>query len=297
MISHPHCPVCKSTHFNAALEAKDHLVSGETFQIWECQECHLRFTNPIPSEDEIGRYYQSEEYISHSGTSEGLVNKLYHLVRRFTVRRKRKLIEKESGVTVGKILDIGSGSGEFLNAMRNAGWEVTGLEPDEGARGLAKSNYQLHFDPPQRLFEFSENEFDVITLWHVLEHVHRLDDYMGQISKILKPTGTLVIAVPNYTSYDASHYGNSWAAYDVPRHLYHFAPQSMKKLLDRFHFKLSKMKRMLFDSFYVSILSEKYRNNSFGIFSGVWIGLKSNWKALVNKGSCSSLIYLAKKII
>lgn len=286
------CPVCKSKNFSPACEAKDYLVSQEIFQISECNECHLRFTNPIPDEDEIGKYYQSQDYISHTNTSEGLINKIYQWVRNITLVGKKNLIQKESKIKIGKILDIGCGTGEFLNGMHKAGWSVFGLEPDEGARQLAHSNYQLQIDSPAKLFELSENSLDVITMWHVLEHVHRLDDYLNQISKILKPDGALFIAIPNYTSYDANHYKNDWAAYDVPRHLYHFSPQSMKALLDRFNFKLEKMKRMPFDSFYVSMLSEKYKNGS--IINAFWVGLKSNCKALFNTERCSSSIYLIK---
>jgi SAM-dependent methyltransferase len=287
------CPGCKSKNFPPVLKAKDHLVSGEIFQISECNECHLRFTNPIPDETEIGKYYQSQDYISHTNTSEGFINKIYQLVRSVTLLNKKNLIQKAAKLRAGKIMDIGCGTGEFLNMMHKAGWNVSGLEPDEGARRLANSNYQLQISPPDKLFELSENSFDVITMWHVLEHVHRLDDYMDQISKILKPDCTLFIAVPNYTSFDANHYNHDWAAYDVPRHLYHFSPQSMIKLLDRFHFKLEKMKRMPFDSFYVSMLSEKYKNGN--IVKAFWVGLMSNWKALFNTEKCSSGIYIITK--
>lgn len=287
------CPVCKSKNFTQTLKAKDHLVSGELFQISECTECHLRFTNPIPDETEISKYYQSQDYISHTNTSQGLINKTYQFVRNITLIGKRNLIQKESEIKTGKILDIGCGTGEFLNTMQKSDWNVFGLEPDEGARKLAGSNYQLQIDSPDKLFEFSENSFDVITMWHVLEHVHRLDDNMKQISKILKPDGILLIAVPNYTSYDADYYHNNWAAYDVPRHLYHFSPRSMRTLLNRFHLKLKKMKRMPFDSFYVSMLSEKYKGGS--IFNAFWSGLWSNSKALFNIEKCSSIIYINHK--
>jgi len=292
MKHYTYCPACKSSDFNTILEAKDYLVSGETFQISECGECHLRFTNPIPNENEISKYYQSEDYISHSDTSKGLINKSYQLIRNFTLRSKRNLIVKESGLDAGRILDIGCGTGEFLNIMKNAGWDVNGFEPDAGARQRAFSNYQLKVDPPEKLFELSENEFDVITLWHVLEHVHRLDDYMNQINKILKSEGRLFIAVPNYTAYDARYYGNGWAAYDAPRHLYHFAPQSMSTLLERFHFQLEKMKSMPFDAFYVSMLSEKYKEGN--ILYAFWVGLRSNLDALFNIEKCSSIIYKVK---
>jgi 2-polyprenyl-3-methyl-5-hydroxy-6-metoxy-1,4-benzoquinol methylase len=294
MIEYSQCPVCKSQLFDTVIEATDFLVSGESFKISECRECTLRFTNPVPDEKEIAKYYRSGDYISHSNTSEGLINKIYQFVRNYTLQSKRKQIQKETGLKSGTILDIGCGSGEFLNKMKNSGWQVDGIEPDEGARQLANHNYQLEIETPEKLSEFPAKNFDVITLWHVLEHIHQLDKNMVQLTNLLKPDGTLFVAVPNYHSFDAKYYGSGWAAYDVPRHLYHFTVQAMATLLDRYGLQLKKLKMMPFDSFYVSMLREKYKKESGGFLRAMSVGLKSNLKAIPHTGTCSSITYIVQ---
>lgn len=293
MISYPHCPVCHSKDLEQVLEAKDYTVSSELFKISHCKSCTFRFTNPVPAEQEIGRYYQSEDYVSHSDTSKGLINSLYQRVRRRTLRSKRKLVVRFSGKPSGNLLDIGCGTGAFLGEMKNAGWTVTGLEPDAGARAIALEKHGVNALPSSDLMGLKDGEYDVITLWHVLEHVHELDAYMAKIQALLKKGGKLIIAVPNYDSVDAKVYGAGWAAYDVPRHLYHFTPAAMAKLLSRTGFTLSGMKKMPFDSFYVSMLSEKYRKGS--LIRAGWVGFRSWMVSLGNTARCSSVIYLSGK--
>jgi SAM-dependent methyltransferase len=242
----------------------------------------------------IGRYYQSVNYVSHSDTKKGLVNSLYHIVRNFTLKTKRNLIRKVTGLEQGALLDIGAGTGAFANKMKRAGWDVTGLEPEEKAREHALTNYELTLQEPGELGRLPANQFDAISLWHVLEHVHQLHDYLERFLEILKPSGRLLIAVPNYTSYDAEIYKEYWAAYDVPRHLYHFSPKSMTILLEQKGFVVEQIRPMWFDSFYVSLLSEKYRKGFF-FLRPLWIALLSNIKAMKNFGKCSSVIYVIRK--
>ena len=265
------------------------------FEIWHCDDCSLRFTQHAPGATAIGRYYQSANYVSHSDTEKGLINRLYHLVRNYTLTGKRKLLLKVTGKETGSLLDVGAGTGAFANTMKLAGWNVTGLEPDETARQNANTKYGLTLQPPGNLFTLEVAQFDAITMWHVLEHVHDLHAYLEQFHQILKPGGRLVIAVPNYTSYDAKVYKQYWAAYDVPRHLYHFSPKSMEQLGNRKGFVLADAKPMWFDSFYVAMLSEQYRNESSNLIGAVWNGLLSNLKALRNKKKCSSVIYIFSK--
>ena len=246
----------------------------------------------MPDKNEIEKYYKSENYISHSDTKKGLINSLYHRVRKRTLNDKRKIVEKFTKLSTGKVLDIGAGTGAFLNTMDKAGWEVTGLEPDEPARENAKKLYGLSLLPPQELFKLQPQSFDAITLWHVLEHVHELHEYMDQLKKLLKPTGCLFIAVPNYTCYDEKVYKEFWAAYDVPRHLYHFSPTSITQLLLQHGLQLKEIKPMWYDSFYVSMLSEKYKTGKNNFLNACWNGYVSNWKALFNKERCSSIIYI-----
>jgi 2-polyprenyl-3-methyl-5-hydroxy-6-metoxy-1,4-benzoquinol methylase len=293
MVHYQSCPVCQSAAIENKLSVTDLSVSKEVFAVWQCAACSLRFTQNVPGEDAIAPYYRSEAYISHTDTRKGLINRLYHSVRSVTLRKKRKLVQKVTGLKKGNMLDIGAGTGAFLFTMQQSGWQITGLEPDPVAADNAKKNYGLDLQPPSQLFALPANGFYAITMWHVLEHVHQLEGYMRQLHQLLKQNGRLFIAVPNYTSKDATIYGAGWAAYDVPRHLYHFSPQSMHQLAQRFGFTIEKIKPMWFDAFYVAMLSEKYRNGS--LFRAFWNGLRSNVKALFDKEKCSSVIYILRK--
>ena len=296
MVIYTSCPVCKSTQIQTKLSAKDYTVSGEIFSIVACNNCTHLFTQNVAGQNEIGKYYASENYISHSDTQDGLVNKLYHSIRKQTLRSKKKLIENETQKATGNILDIGCGTGAFLNTMKIGGWKITGLEPDENARIKATSLYSIEPQPSDAIFSLPHNAFDAITMWHVLEHVHQLHEYIAQLKNMLTDKGKIFIAVPNYTSYDAQHYGSYWAAYDVPRHLYHFSPASMKNLVEQHGFSIKKIKPMWFDSFYVSMLSEQYKNGKGNLIKAFLIGLVSNIKTLVNSKKCSSLIYIIEKV-
>jgi 2-polyprenyl-3-methyl-5-hydroxy-6-metoxy-1,4-benzoquinol methylase len=297
VITYNQCPVCGGTNIKEVLHTKDYTVSKETFSIWHCNDCTCRFTQNVPSAQDIGAYYQSAAYVSHSDTKKGVINKLYHTVRNYTVQKKKRLIEKISGRNNGSLLDVGAGTGAFATVMQQAGWNVSGLEPDETARENALKNHQLQLQKLDALFSFSEQQFDVITLWHVLEHVHELHRYIETFYRILKDDGTLIIAVPNYTSYDAQLYAEFWAAYDVPRHLYHFSPVAMNQLMQQHNFKVTQYKPMAFDSFYVAMLSEQYKTGRSNFIKAVWNGVASNTKAMNNAERCSSVIYVIKKVL
>jgi 2-polyprenyl-3-methyl-5-hydroxy-6-metoxy-1,4-benzoquinol methylase len=294
-VHYDNCPVCNSMSIAPALQAKDNTVSKEIFTIWQCGNCNLRFTQDVPDVSEIGKYYNSSDYISHSDTNKGFINKLYHAVRSFTLRSKKNLVEKYTAKSKGDLLDIGAGTGAFAATMQKANWNVTALEPDATARANAKSNFNITLQPSEQLLNLKDESFDVITLWHVLEHVHDLHNYVHRFFSLLKNEGVLIIAVPNYTSYDAREYESAWAAYDVPRHLYHFSPKSMKLLLEKHNFKLKKYKPMWFDSYYISLLSEKYltgKNNPLKAFIS---GSISNLQAVKAMHKSSSIIYIAQK--
>ena len=291
-IKYNECPICKSKNINKFIDSKDFSTSSEDYTIFICNDCSFAFTQDVPDENSIGKYYKSEEYISHSDTKKGLFFKIYHIVRNYMLKNKQKIVEKYSGQKTGKILDIGTGTGYFINKMKQHGWSVAGIEQDDDARNFGKSNFNLDVFDKKKLFEFDDNYFDVITMWHVLEHVHRYNEYLNQIKKILKPNGKLIIAVPNYTSYDAKHYKKYWAAYDLPIHLWHFSPKSIKILLNNYNFNLIKKKGMPFDSFYVSILSEKYKKAPFGMIKGLFFGLLSLISAWGNINNYSSIIYI-----
>lgn len=295
MIHYTYCPVCKNTSIQSAFSAKDHTVSKLMFVVYKCNDCEALFTQDIPSQDAIAAYYASENYISHSDTQKGFINKLYHLIRKRTLNSKKKLISSETGMKSGNILDVGCGTGAFLNTMQQADWKATGLEPDEATRLKAKLLHHIEVLPSNEIYKLPAVTYDAITLWHVLEHVHELHEYTEQLKNILKVSGKLFIAVPNYTSYDSKFYKENWAAYDVPRHLYHFSPKSMNILMEMHGLKVEKKIPMWFDAFYVSMLSEQYKNGNGNIMNAIFTGLLSNFKTVFNKEKCSSVIYIVSK--
>ncbi|MDQ3016359.1 MAG: class I SAM-dependent methyltransferase [Bacteroidota bacterium] len=290
------CPACGSKEWIARGQAKDFSVSGEWFEIRECPNCHLKATFPQPSFNDIGRYYASQDYISHSDTRTGLINRLYHTARDYMMRKKYNWVRLASGLTSGRLLDVGAGTGHFAKYMKDHGWDVLALEPDNKARKVASEKLGLDILPLESLADQQKDSYDVITLWHVLEHVHNVEGYIDQFHAILKTAGTLIIAVPNHTSTDAKKYGEKWAAYDVPRHLWHFSPASMKILLERHGFNLHQKINMPLDGFYVSMLSEKYKGNGlFGNVPAFFSGLQSFLAGRKNVDMGSSIIYVSKK--
>src|SRR5258706_7523739 len=200
------CPVCGSGNIQHVFAVKDFTVSSREFMISGCTDCSLRITQDVPGADDIPAYYKSENYISHTDTSRGLVNRLYKIVRKKTLKQKRKLIERVTKKKSGNLLDVGSGTGAFLDEMKSNGWNVTGLEPDNDAISIAKDLYRLELQNTKKLFDLQAGSYDAITLWHVLEHVHQLHGYMEQLKNLLSMNGRLLIAVPNYTSFDAKVY-------------------------------------------------------------------------------------------
>ena len=289
------CPVCDGKTFSPFLTCTDFFVSGEKFQIKQCNSCGFKITENIEDEDNIGSYYQSDNYISHSNTSKGIVNSVYHAVRKYMLARKRRLIEKVTSLKTGQILDVGTGTGFFLNEMKQNGWQVTGTEKSNDARDFAKKEFNLKNLPSEKLFTLKDKSFDVVTLWHVLEHIHQLNENMETFARLLKTDGKLIIAVPNHDSADAKHYKEFWAAYDVPRHIWHFAPKQMKQFGGKQGFNLVSMHTMPFDSFYVAMLSEKYKKSKLALFKGIYIGKISWLNSILNPEKCSSVIYVFER--
>ncbi len=277
------------------MDAKDHTVSHEPFSIWHCSSCLHRFTQDAPEGAALGRYYKSDAYISHSNTKKGLVNKLYLMIRRITLQSKARLVTRVTGKQQGALLDVGAGTGAFAATLQQQGWQVTGLEPDADARANGAQLHGITLQPIEQLFSLPAASFDAITLWHVLEHVQDLHGYMERFHALLRPGGALLIAVPNYTSHDADIYRKYWAAYDVPRHLHHFSPGSMQRLLEQHGLAVESHRPMWFDSFYISMLSEKYKTGADHLFRAFRNGWASNRRAARDARLCSSVIYLIRK--
>ena len=290
VITHKLCSLCGSENIAEFLKATDHLLTRETFTIWECKSCGFVFTQDTPAADEIGRYYQSQDYISHSDTRKGLMNKLYHSGRTFMLKKKHGMVKK---VAEGKkLLDIGSGTGYFPGYMKTKGYQVTGVEIDPKAREFAVGEFGIRVFSPEDFFNRKiPGKFDVITLWHVLEHLDDFNLYLERMLEQLEPRGSLVIALPNCNAYDARHYKEYWAGYDVPRHLWHFTPSTLQYLAKKHRLKVYKMKRLMLDPFYNSMLSEKYNGNRFYMFSGIFIGKLAYIESLFDIKKSSSVVY------
>lgn len=287
------CPICESTQRKVFLKSRNFRVNDQAFDVMECGSCAFRYTSPLPSVTEIGEYYDPENYVSHTGTKKGLVNKLFHAARFFTLRNKFNLLQS---VSKGKKhLDIGAGNGVFLGFMKEKGWEVSGIELDDASRKKIEENTGLSI--AKTVHDNNEtHEYDVITMWHVLEHVYDLKKDLEKIKQKLKKDGSLIVAVPNCDSYDAKKYKEFWAAYDLPIHLYHFRENDIRNLFDQYEMEVVEVKPMKFDSYYISMVSEKYKNNQKGglgvLIRGFWNGFVSNLKS--KTGGYSSHIYVIR---
>ncbi len=278
--------ISNKTHF---LTVKDHSVSKEIFDLYHDKELDMLITHPQPSLDTLGKYYESEDYISHTDNKRSLFEKAYHFVKQIALKNKLDLINSFQP-NKGKILDIGAGTGDFLLTAQENGWQTIGVEPSPRAKGIAiKKGISFVEDTK----ELENHSFDVITMWHVLEHVPDLGAQIKELKRLLKADGTLIIAVPNYKSFDAKYYGAFWAAYDVPIHFWHFSKKAIQLLFAKEEMKLQKVLPMKFDSFYVSLLSEKYKSGKMNFIKAFFIGLQSNWKAKRDL-EYSSHIYILK---
>lgn len=280
--------ISNKKHF---LTVTDYSVSKETFDLYYDQDFDMLITSPQPFPENLGRYYESNDYISHTDSKRSLFEKTYHFVKGIALKNKLNLINNCSP-SKGNLLDIGAGTGDFLLTAKQNGWNTIGVEPSEKAKEIAIGKGIQFSDSTE---ELESNSFDIITMWHVLEHVPNLELQIKELKRLVKPNGTIIIAVPNFKSYDANYYGKFWAAYDVPIHFWHFSKTAIKLLFDKEDIKLEKVLPMKFDSFYVSLLSEKYKNGKMNFVKAIWIGLISNWKA--NRSSeYSSHIYVLKNI-
>lgn len=275
------------------LSVKDHSVTGETFQLLYNKELEMLETFPQPTPEELPRYYQSEDYISHTDSKRNFFERIYHFVKEISLRQKLKLIESIHPEK-RNLLDVGCGTGDFLRIAQQHNWTVSGIEPNERARDIANAKTDNRVNDVIHGPKFRNPSFDVITLWHVLEHLPDLHEQLKLYKELLTANGTLIVAVPNYKSYDAQKYKGFWAGYDVPRHLWHFSQKSISQLAHSHQMQLVKVIPMKFDSFYVSLLSEKYKTGKMNPIKGFWTGLLSNFKAR-KSGEYSSLIYIIQK--
>ena len=289
------CPVCGGTHLERTLTCIDHYALGEVFHLCRCRDCGFILTQDFPAEAEIGRYYETPDYISHSDTKKGVMNSVYHWVRSYMLKRKARLVAHEAYRKTGRLLDIGTGTGYFADTMKRCGWQVEAIEKNAHARAFAKEHFGLEVKPDTALKDFEPDSFDVITLWHVMEHLEPLNETWEMLNSLLTEKGVLIAAVPNCSSYDARKYGAYWAAYDVPRHLWHFTPGTIQRLGSKHGFILAERHPMPFDAFYVSMLTEKNMRRSCPFIRGMITGTLAWFHALVRKERSSSMIYVFRK--
>ncbi len=292
-----HCPVCDNSDFYKVFDSVDHFSSNEVFPVCDCSECGFRFTNSFPSEDVIGKYYDSPAYISHSDSDKGLTNRMYHLFRGLMLRRKVNLVKRHLKRENANLLDIGCGTGYFLNAAKEEGFIVSGIEKDYRAREKAITRFELDVRDENAFFSLENSSYDVVTLWHVLEHLEHLNERIDKIGELLSPDGRVVIALPNHLSYDARCYREKWAAYDTPRHLWHFTPDTLERLMIKHRMQVIKRYRMPLDAYYVSLLSETYRGSRTMIkyLRAFMTGTTGYLLSLFNPEQSSSIIYIIKK--
>jgi len=286
------CPVCHSVKFTNYLYTQDYFLSKEPFTLSQCEHCGLVFTNPRPEDVDLASYYNSPNYLSHHAAGFSVLRWIYQFLRKRNIRWKYRLLH--SFIPKGKILDVGCGTGEVLNFFKHKGWEVRGIEPNEKARLFATEVYDIPVADEPGLLNLPAESFDVISLWHVLEHVPDLNRRMTDLKKLLKPDGLLLIALPNLASMDAKYYGKYWAALDVPRHLYHFSPDSFLELAIRHGYKLMNKIPMKLDAYYISLLSERYRRRCCTYLRAFIVGYHSNRNARRDL-QYSSMIYILKK--
>jgi 2-polyprenyl-3-methyl-5-hydroxy-6-metoxy-1,4-benzoquinol methylase len=295
MVHHDRCPLCLSESLTEHLSCTDHFISKEFFSIARCSDCGFIFTQDYPGEEEIGRYYESESYISHSDTSKGIINKIYRLVRQIMLRRKRGVVKRLTGLKGGSLLDIGSGTGHFASTMKKAGWIVKGIEINEKARSFAAEAFGLDIISPDSISTLDPASFDCVTLWHVLEHFQDPLKYMSDIIPLLKPGGVCLVALPNSGSYDAEYYGKYWAAYDVPRHLWHFNPSSFSRFARKAGMDVEQLRTLPADVFYISMLSEKYRGSNNPFIRGILRAFIFSLLSLFKRKRSSSVVYILRK--
>jgi 2-polyprenyl-3-methyl-5-hydroxy-6-metoxy-1,4-benzoquinol methylase len=286
------CPWCDSDKAQINLWLKDEFLTKEDFHICECLNCGLLYTMPRPDKDHIGAYYKSEDYYSHKENTKGFVPKLYERIKKNNLKNKYQLAT--NGLSVGKMLEIGCGVGDFLHTAEEHGWECIGVEPSEEAKAIATKRTKASILSSEELESLADEQFDLITMWHVLEHVDDLRWEMAQLQRLIKPHGRIVIAVPNYKSYDGQYYKEHWAAYDVPRHLNHFNRTVLTKMFKTKGIELKKMDKLKWDAYYISYMSEQYRIHSLPLVRGAFRGLISNSKAR-KSGEWSSLVYIFEK--
>lgn len=295
MISYNNCPLCNSEAVELLYEVPDYFLSGKVFPLAKCNSCTFIFLKDQPEGDELEEYYQSDEYISHNSEAPGLTSLIYRISRSIMLKRKTLIVNNLTGRSQGYILDIGSGTGHFAGAMKKAGWSADGIELNEKARSFSEKEFGIRTYIPGEISSLQDGSYDCITLWHVLEHFADPFSYAAEMKRLLKTEGIALVALPNSSSADAGYYAKQWAAWDVPRHLWHFSPETFRLFVEKSGFRVISVRRLPLDAFYISVLSEKYRKSRLPLLTGFIKGFWFSLMSLINKNKTSSLIYALRK--
>ena len=289
------CPACDAADTADLFNAKDHLVSGREFLIRRCNNCGMGWTVDPPPEEEAGRYYVSEEYISHSDRKQSLADYLYHLARSFMLGRKHRITSSSVGRSSGVLLDIGSGTGYFAAFMQKRGWKVTGFELNDEARNYSASRFGIKVASPEEIRELPSASADCITFWHVLEHLYDPAGWLAEVRRILRDDGKCIIALPNFASADAEWFGSRWAALDVPRHLWHFTPDAVRRFAVKEGFTVDRIVPLPLDLFYIAWLSYRNAGRRLPLIRGAFTGVLIALRNLFQREKASSLVYVISK--
>ena len=271
------------------LKIRDHFLTKEVFNVVEHIEGVLK-TEPDLDEKTLKKYYDSSQYSSHNNIG-GCIGFLYSLSARIMLRFKFRVLAKHINKE-SLIVDFGCGTGGFMSSLKKKKYNVVGVDSNKKARDKCLEKKLTTF---KSIKDFKEN-IDAITFWHSFEYVSNPNEILNQIINQSKNNLTVVIALPNYRSFDAKHYGAFWAAYDVPRHRFHYSARGIKKLMKSYGFECLKTKPMLLDAFYISIMSEKYKKSKLSFVKGIMVGLISNLAGLFSS-SYSSSVFVFKKTI
>lgn len=293
-IEYTNCIVCGSTDFSEKRSIQDWLVSNETFSLKECHTCSFRFVSDPPAAEDAGAYYETEEYVEHSDNRDGIINRMYHVGRKWMMNYKLKMLKRYSTGT--SILDVGSGAGYFLNFMKQNGYQTNGIEISAKAVANCKEKYGIEaFSPSDFMEQTVPGKYDLITMWHVFEHVYQYDEYFKSFENYLTKDGALVIAMPNYYCLEEKHYKNYWNGYDVPRHLWHFTPDTFPRFAADRGFEVVKMHNLPLDPFYNCMISASYKKSPTFLPFTAFVGLLSSIRALFSFQRSSSVVYILRK--
>lgn len=265
-------------------EITDYFLSKEKFFVQKTSTPGVLETSPKPKS--IKKYYASSKYLSHN-KEKTLFAWVYFFFKKISIASKVRTIKSFKKNFIS-LLDYGAGDGFFVHSLRQKKIDAVGYDP------FFKYNEKGMYNDPNFFKKNNLNKFDIITMWHSLEHTQSYSQALENAKSMLSDKGVLIVACPNYKSFDSEYYKRYWAGYDVPRHLWHFSPKGMRVVFSSLGFELLKTKGMFWDPFYVSMVSEKYKSSKLWFIKGFFVGLASCLASIFNKNP-SSVVYVAKK--